>query len=785
MTRRVLVVPGASWVTAALLGAASVQAAVAAAVTAASVGLLCASGRYGRHLGTWRVLVVVSTMAVCAVATSSALRTLEWQSPPWPQWASQRSSVEVSLRLTQTPVLTQTAPWVDSDVATTQTARAIMQSAVSGEDAWATSAKVLVRVPSDVTQIRLRRGDQIQAIARVSPGDQRRGLTSQLDLLSVQAVEPDAGWHGRVDRAFRAALDGLNPDQAALVQGLALGEDADLTARARDDIRQAGLGHLTAVSGANIAIVVAVAMWAARVAGARRAVALVPAAVAMCGYVWLVGPEPSVVRAAAMASVALVGVLIGGGSGLSALATAVCVLLVWDPGLASSRGFSLSCAATLGLIAAAPAGRKAVGRLADSLPGALAVPVAVVVAALVTAVAAAVATAPLLAGYGEGVSWAAVLANVLVAPVVPIVTVAGLTVGAMSLWVAPLAAALAWVPGAGSWWIITVAQWAAEIPGGRVALPGTWQTGLAVAAVLGVVALLAKRWPRAPAMAAVVAVVAALSYATVPPGLRGVPQAWAVMFCDVGQGDATLVRTGPNSAVLVDAGPEPAAATDCLKRSGVTTIDAVILSHFHRDHVEGFAEVAESHLPAQLWVSPLADPKPQAAGVRAAAAAARADVSVPALGSTQRWGWASVQVLGPLRLTTDGSAPNNASVVVVAEVTTDAGAVRVLLPGDVEPEAQALLMSAVSDPRVDVAKVPHHGSANQHPAFARWVQADWAVVSCGADNDYGHPATTTVRDWQGSGATTLRTDLQGDVFVSIDAGGQVTAHVSRDSGDAL
>lgn len=782
MTWRLLVVPAACWLAAAVLAAESVTPAGVAAVGAASVALWAAWTRRGQTLVAWRTLLLVTMAAVCAVAVSAGARAHSLAAQPWPEWAEQRARVQVVLRLIHTPVQVATTPWADADATTLQTARAVTLSASRDGVSWSAAARVTVRVPGDVDDTRLRRGDQIHAAVRVSPGDWRDGLTARLDALEVSAIVPDASWTGRVDRAFRESLAGLSTDEASLVQGLTLGEDADLTPGTRQEIRAAGLGHLTAVSGANLAMVVGVAMWVARTLGARRSVALVPVVLSLGLYVGLVGPEPSVVRAAAMAIVALIGVLLGGGSGIAALASAVTVLLVWDPGLASSRGFALSCAATLGLIAAAPRGRRVLEQLRDRVPGLLVVPVAALAAAFVTAVAAAVATAPLLVGYGEGLSWAAIVANVLVAPVVPVVTIAGLAVGALSLVVLPLAEALAWLPGAGAWWIVVVAHWAAGIPGGRVALPGSWQSAVAVAAALGALAVLSRRWPRAPVLAAVAAVIAALGHATMPPALRGVPRDWAVAFCDVGQGDAAVLRSGAHSAVLVDAGPAPGAAVQCLRRLGVTRVDAVILSHFHLDHMAGFSQVAATFEPSELWVSPLADPQPQAAEVRAAAAAAGTNVLVPGPGHSTRWGAVHVQVLGPARLAQEGSAPNNASVVVVADVAADEGSLRVLLSGDVEPQAQAALMAAVSAPRVDVAKVPHHGSANQHPAFPRWADAAVAVVSCGEGNDYGHPSDLTLRSWQATGATTARTDLQGDVFVSVAEGGVPVTYVAKSVG---
>lgn len=783
MTWRPFVVPVACWGTAWALGAASLMWAVATAMVAALVAIAVGvTFRRGQLRRSRHVLLLVGATAVCAVAGSSAMQTHAWQSQPWSTWTQQRASVEVVFRLSHTPVPVTTTPWADADAQTVQTAKAVMVSAVGDGVAWSTNARVLARIPGDTWDARLRRGDTIRGTARVAPGERRAAVVARLEMLEVVAVQPDSGWSGHVDRAFRAVLSGLSPDTAALVQGLAVGEDADLSPATRAEIRAAGLGHLTAVSGANIAMVVGVAMWAARVVGASRAQALLPAAAALVGYVGLVGPEPSVMRAAVMATVALAGVLLGGGSGLTALASAVTVLLVWDPGLASSRGFALSCAATVGLILAAPSGRRAVEWVNHRVRAPFAVPVTVLVAALATAVAAAAATAPLLASYGEGVSWVAIVANVLVAPVVPLVTIGGLGVMALAVVAAPLAEVVAWVPGLGAAWIVRVGHWASTIPGGRLSLPGTWQSGAVVAVTFLGLAGLAKRWPKAPLWAATTAVVAAIGHASMPPVWRGVPPDWAVVFCDVGQGDATILRAGPDSAVLVDAGPEPDAAVRCLRRVGVARADAVVLSHFHRDHVEGFPRVAESLRPSQVWVSPLAEPPVQAGEVRSAANAYGSQVSVPTQGQKSQWGAVAVEVLGPGRLVREGSAPNNASIVLVADVATDAGSVRVLLSGDVEPEAQAALMSAVSDPNVDVAKVPHHGSANQHPAYARWAGALWAVVSCGVGNDYGHPADSTLRDWQASGATTVRTDINGDVFITVEPGRVIRAHVTGEAG---
>ena len=765
-----------------LVGAAPNVGVVVAALAGLAGAVVMWRWRLGHHRARDSLLLIVLAVAAAAAA-SSAARADSLTRAPWPQWAAQRAEVSVNLTLSQTPRLEEGQRWSDAAGVTRQSARAVVTETADTSGTWISDTPVFVTVPGALVAEQLRRGDRISGTARVSSGDQRSGAAGRLTFTDVVDVTPDEGFAGNVDRRFREALADFDVDQAALVQGLALGEDATLGAQVREAVRVAGLAHLTAVSGANIAMVVGVVMWGARIAGLSRAAAVAPAAAAMAGYVWLVGPESSVVRAASMASVVLVAVVVGGGSGAAALSSAVTVLLVWNPGLAVSRGFALSCAATAGLIAAAPSGRRRLERLLTRVPGWSRVPVTVVVVAFTASLAAGVATAPLLASYGEGLSWAAILANVLVAPVVPMVTISGLLVAALSLVSIPLAAAVAVLPTIGVSWIIAVALWVQDVPGGRIPMPGTWQLGVAVAIVLGAVLLLGRRWPRLPAVVALSAVVAAVANATMPSVWPATPSGWTVLFCDVGQGDATLLRSGPESAVLVDAGPQPRAAVDCITRAGISTIDAVVLTHFHRDHVEGFAAVADRYPPSQVWVSPLPEPQEQFAAVASAAKTAGIQSFVPSPGTLGSWGGVKVEVLAPSRVLNSGSAPNNSSLVITAEVRASDGAVRVLLAGDVEPEAQASVMSVVSDPQVDVAKVPHHGSANQHPRFANWATPQWAVISCGRNNDYGHPAPETVRSWQHTAAGLLRTDVHGDIYIEA-VGEQVMAYTSRGSGDA-
>jgi competence protein ComEC len=241
------------------------------------------------------------------------------------------------------------------------------------------------------------------------------------------------------------------------------------------------------------------------------------------------------------------------------------------------------------------------------------------------------------------------------------------------------------------------------------------------------------------------------------------PRGWLLVMCDVGQGDALVLATGPGQGVLVDAGPDPPAVDRCLGRLGVTRLPAVVLTHFHADHVDGLPGALRGRAVGELQVTGLAEPADGAARGGRWAAAAGVPVRVPAYGETGRTGAVTWQVRGPRRLTAD--SPNDASVVLLVET----GGVRLLLTGDVEPAGQVALAREQVGP-VDVLKVPHHGSRHQDLEWLASLRPRVALVSVGEGNDYGHPAPGLLDHLSGGGALVRRTDQHGDVALVVRDG---------------
>ncbi|WP_091234318.1 ComEC/Rec2 family competence protein [Microbacterium sp. 3J1] len=570
-----------------------------------------------------------------------------------------------------------------------------------------------------------------------------------------------------VERSLRLPEPG-----AGLLPGLAVGDTRAVGEDLDDDMRTSGLSHLTAVSGANCAIVVGAAFWLTALCGGGREVRVIAAATALAAFVLLVTPEPSVIRAAVMAGVAMLSILLGRPSaGAGMLALSATGILIADPWLASTPGFALSVAASGALILLAPSLARGLERW---MPKTLALAIAVPTAAQLVC-------GPIIALFAEQQSLIGLAANLLAAPAAPIVTIIGL-LGCLAAPVPPLAdllAASAWLPAS---WIATTASVSADLPFAQIALtPGVGSAMLValVSASVGVVLVDGPRThgPRTDGprtlravravATSVLAVALALGGAQIvlngPLAAATSPSAWSIAACDIGQGDAILLKSDGEVA-LIDTGPEPGPLDDCLRSLGIDRIDVLVLTHFDLDHVGGAAAVT-GRVDRVLHGRAVSVEDERVLNALEQGGAELVDA---AAGLEGELGTASWRVLWPPRSSPAFPDGNDASIVI--EVA-GGGVPRSLYLGDLSAEAQrALARAARLSGAYAVVKVAHHGSADQDAGLYETLRPTVALISAGVDNDYGHPRDEILAILQGVDAHVLRTDQQGRILLGVRDG---------------
>ncbi|GAA2197294.1 ComEC/Rec2 family competence protein [Sinomonas flava] len=335
---------------------------------------------------------------------------------------------------------------------------------------FASSARILLAGGKDLSG--LRPGQRVSVAGTVTPAREPSGaaLLSISSRPRVLGTDAALGAAAEARAALRASSDWLSPEAAGLLSGITVGDTSVLPLELEAAMREVGLGHLTAVSGANFTILLGAALLTLRALRAPRWAALSGCAAVLLAFALVVGPEPSVLRAAVMGAVGLVALATGrAGRSCSALSAAVLVLVLADPPLGASLGFLLSVMATLGIVLLGPP-LSAV--LAARLPLWMALSISVPLSAQLLCGPITVLIQPAFLSLS-------LISNIVVAPLVPVITVAGTV--ALALGTAqPLAIAAAGVGGAAAQLLALIASGFAAVPG--AALP--WPEGVAGAAAM-------------------------------------------------------------------------------------------------------------------------------------------------------------------------------------------------------------------------------------------------------------------------------------------------------------
>jgi competence protein ComEC len=596
-----------------------------------------------------------------------------------------------------------------------------------------------VRLPWTRYRLSIKSGLQIRRLGRTALSDLSRPNRWLHDRL------PAPGSRGAgFDRNVRGPL-------AALLLGRISQLDRGMVAR----YRRGGLYHLLVVSGLHVGLAAGIVLGAlslAGVGGKRRDAVLL---VAVFFFVLVGGANAPAVRAGIVVAVFLAARLFerpigpGQAAGLSAFA-----LFAADPRQIYSLGTVLTFAAVAGI-----------GLLTEPIRRRLPMRPDPVFAALATTFAAQCATAPVILWRFNLVSAGAWLTSPIAIPLsAALIALGGMVLFLFALGLpADLPASLF---GLGSRLLELLADRASGMAFLRATPP------LAAVVAVGAVTLLAAAGPRKLRPPAAMLAVAAFLALALSSGPAGPARGFSVEALDVGQGDSILLRW-KRHAVLVDGGgPFDVEAADFgrtrvlpkLLDRGVTRLDGVLATHPHPDHALGLVAILEEIPVGTLWLSAGKDENGLFAGLRDAAKTASVPVSVLLPGSSVSWDDARLTVLHSGGLARKIDSINNQSVVAVFERDGR----RALLTGDAGASTERDLAGKHRLARADLLKVGHHGSRTSTTSLLlEAVRPRIALLSCGRENRFGHPAPATLQNLAAFGARTFRTDRLSDVRVEL------------------
>jgi competence protein ComEC len=568
-------------------------------------------------------------------------------------------------------------------------------------------------------------------------------------------------------RELLGAIDNMiGGEEGEFLKGLLIGERSGISPGVNEDFIRAGVAHVLAVSGSNVAVVAGFFGFLLSMTGLGRTLRSLLLTVFLIVYMLLSGAQPPVVRATIMAVAALAAVAVGERVNvLNALGVSALVILAINSQTLFDVGFQLSFAAVLSLIVLYPPLSSAISCLRGNawwrraLRGGLRV--------MAVTVAATLGTLPLTAGVFGRASLIGIAANIVVVPA----TGVSVLLGGVMLLLTPLSHDLASLYGAANWGALRFTLWFTHLCAvpGWASLDMPWfRTMHTLPFAAGLFTVFS--WGRPSRFRASLIVTVGLLFLTVGgPALSpaGSPRLRLTML-DVGQGDAILIDTPHGAHLLVDCGPASPefdagkrTILPFLARERIDTLDWLVVTHEHRDHVGGLHSLLAA-APVRTIGAPAHYATALSGEIGREVRSLEAGDVIDLDQAIRCYVLSPSPAAGPVHQT----GGNDGSVVLRVQY----GSTRLLLVGDAGFAAEDAMVERFGTfLRTDCLKVGHHGSlTSTGDRFLSLVAPSVSLISAGRNNRFRHPATATVAKLRVRGGLVRRTDLSGATVIESD-----------------
>jgi len=554
----------------------------------------------------------------------------------------------------------------------------------------------------------------------------------------------------------------LPPNLSSLIVGITLGIKDNIPGETMKAVKDSGVAHALAVSGLHTGVIYAALELIFNKLCVSRKLSFIIESIIIIFYSFMAGLSTSVVRSTIMIMVFMLSKVVGReNDSLNSLCFSALILLLINPLTLFSVSFQLSYAAVLGIILF----YNPIKSLLEKLPKYLSESIAVMVAAQLV-------VAPVLAYYFFNISLVSFITNLVVVPLVSFILIGGLISGIAGLLFEPLGAVLIKFPG----FLLDIVEKTVlictKLPFATITVPAlpiisTFLYYGSLTLLFDLIPMTDKYYCKYKKAYAIILIAIALLPAIWPIG------AFEVTFIDVGQGDSILIQTKRNKVILIDGGGNPAYYNSdfdtgediilpLLYSKGIRVIDMIIFTHFDDDHARGLLSILKS-MKVKNIVYGLSEDSRIYEEMLEIARQKRINTIQVARGDSFIVDDTTFEVLHPVESGPLFSGNNNSVV-----LKMNFRGISFLFTGDLEYEGEQSLVNSGIDIGAHVLKVGHHGSfTSTSPEFLSKVNPLYAVITVGADNNFGHPSDKVLKLLEERGITVFRTDINGAVSFKI------------------
>ncbi len=545
----------------------------------------------------------------------------------------------------------------------------------------------------------------------------------------------------------------------ALAKSLLVGNREDLSLETKTHFQVAGLMHILAISGLHVAITIFILYSILQFLGINRITRIFIIILFLLFFIFFTGASPSVIRASLMTIVIFVYILLGRGKDfLIPLSLAAIFMLTRNPNLIFQPPFQLSFSAVLSLFFIYPSLSELIVSSFERIKG-----------IFLSTISVQIGLFPFIVNYFHCYSLVAVFSNLIMIPLLPFVLFSLLISLICEIVLSQISKLFFIIANSLLGMVLSLAKSISLIPGGIVKLVSIplWFYVIFYICLFVFIRLLKKKQFKIKlSFLFVLFIIIITSNLWVQVSRSNNLPYLEVTFFDVGQGDSILIESPEGFNILIDGGGSEFIIEQKLLSENINKIDLLVSTHPHNDHLIGLNCVLKKYIVGQIIDSGLDSSTIIYKEYRKLIKENEIQIQEVTCGDVFSLGRLIIEIVHPPpeKIYSDDSFENDNSLVLKIKYKDFS----LLMTGDIEETGMNYLLNSNQNLNVDLYKVPHHGSSSSANAeFLNLVNPHIAVISVGKDNEFGHPASSTI-DLLTSFCLVYRTDQSGNVKIASD-----------------
>lgn len=576
----------------------------------------------------------------------------------------------------------------------------------------------------------------------------------------------------------------LSNETSKLLSGILIGNKNNLQKEIQEDFRNSSLSHVLAISGMHVSYIMLGITFVINKMKFNKKISKIITIFILLFFIILTGKTASVTRACFMSSYIILASLFHKKAHvLASISISLLIILIINPYLILDIGLQLSYGGTIGIVLIYPILKKLKKKKEDKNSKFKKIIHKVkekILDIILITISANLVIFPIVLFHYNTISFTFIISNLLISPIIGIIIILGFISVFASYIISPISKVMFLILQTFLNLLIKIAHFCAELPFSKVYFPTPKIYVIIIYYVFLIFIILERNKiiviKKINKKIIIIFVIIIIILNLI---LNFIPKTFTISFIDVGQGDSMLISTPKGKKILIDGGGSrdeesfnigKQTLIPYLLNKGITKLDYILISHFDSDHATGVAQILGKIDVSSIILTRQLEENDIYRHILSIAKEKKIKLIYVKEGDVLKIGGIKISIIHPENKLMINNPMNNNSIVCKVEYNSFS----MLLTGDIEMEAEELILRKNINLKADVLKVAHHGSKTSTTGeFLKAINPKVALIGVGKNNNFGHPSNEVIQRLKENGTRIYRTDENGEISITVNKKGRI------------